>query len=550
MLFKLKTAIPLMAIILLTASACTTNFSKDATPTDPENNDQKNVAARQNGNDSVIRMLTSFFNFLRNVDKPIENLLETENDRKQTQKLAMTEENDPEKLLHDDKFMEEAIKTYTLKSITEALRKTSHSKNINCHNRAHELGRMAYQVIGSDAFSQCGIACHSGCRHGATEAFFAHKGTANLKESVNLLCEKKLNAFNTHQCFHGIGHGLMAWSDYEIQDALDACDLIEHPSSRASCYTGIFMENIGGSIAIGENKNNESYHTTAYLNEDPHYPCNILDDKYKNECYFLQTDRMRQLLNNDPDSIGIECAKAPLRFQNSCFASMGRTISGMNGQNPKKSVETCKKIPVPSNAEACMHGSLRDHLWDETQADGAIDFCQITQNTSFERKCYDTIIRRAADVVSNMQAFCKKLPKQYGTQCLNQKPSTAPQTPKNEKQNPQPPTTLEKTANPIIKYSNGQYVPKKIHVSKGQKITWINQDQAFWPASNIHPTHAAYPNSDIKKCGTAAERHAFDACTAIGRNETFSFVFNEPGTWRYHDHLNPQATGIVYVSEN
>ena len=179
---------------------------------------------------------------------------------------VLTPEEDSEKLLYDDAFMDEAIRTYTLRSLTASLSRLGYAKGVDCHDRAHELGRRAYELFGGDSFKQCGIECHSGCRHGATEAFFAEHGTADLIGSVEVLCGGERSRFDMHQCVHGVGHGLMAWFDYELFSALEACDMIEHPFHRESCYSGVFMENVVGSIVRGDAGENVG-HYTKYLNE-------------------------------------------------------------------------------------------------------------------------------------------------------------------------------------------------------------------------------------------------------------------------------------------
>ena len=60
-----------------------------------------------------------------------------------------------------------------------------------------------------------------------------------------------------------------------------------------------------------------------------------------------------------------------------------------------------------------------------------------------------------------------------------------------------------------------------------------NPNESFWPASNIHPTHMIYPE--------------FDAKRPVASGKDWSFTFTKKGTWRYHDHLNPEATGTVVV---
>src|SRR3989338_6399512 len=93
------------------------------------------------------------------------------------------------------------------------------------------------------------------------------------------------------------------------------------------------------------------------------------------------------------------------------------------------------------------------------------------------------------------------------------------------------------------------FVPKDLEIKKGEKVTWINKlATESRPASNFHPTHTNYPGSSIIKCGTAEEKEAFDSCRNLNKGESYSFVFNEIGSWTYHNHLQPSKDGKIIVS--
>ncbi|MYE38523.1 MAG: hypothetical protein F4X82_03350, partial [Candidatus Spechtbacteria bacterium SB0662_bin_43] len=379
-------------------------------------------------------------------------------------RIALTPDQDSEQLLYNDEFMDEAIQTYTLRSLTSSLDRVASQRGLNCHNRAHELGRRAYELLGNEAFKECGIECHSGCRHGATEAFFAHNGSGNLAHSIDLLCGEETAEFGLHQCLHGTGHGLMAWFDYDIHAALEACDLIE-TNHRSSCRSGVFMENIVGGIATAESTDGDEYHFTKYLNDDPHYPCNILDDTYKSDCYFLQTDRIQTLLGRE--AIGAECAKIEKPFQLSCFLSMGRTISGSTQQNPEEAFTLCRTtIEDPENANICLSGVLADLIWDETHTDRAIAFCALDHYPSFRGKCYHQLMSIAASVIPSHKrdTFCKQLPEQYHDTCISQKATAA--APLKVTDTVDTPTTPT-TQNATIRYIDGEYIPDTVHISLG-----------------------------------------------------------------------------------
>jgi plastocyanin len=123
---------------------------------------------------------------------------------------------------------------------------------------------------------------------------------------------------------------------------------------------------------------------------------------------------------------------------------------------------------------------------------------------------------------------------------------------------PQPPTppvfevpttsTPTTTSEVIIKITTDGFEPKEVEISKGTKVTWVNeQSNPSWPASAVHPTHEVYPGSSIKKCDTPEKDKIFDACRGLNQGESWSFIFNEVGEWYYHDHLNPSLKGKIVV---
>lgn len=103
--------------------------------------------------------------------------------------------------------------------------------------------------------------------------------------------------------------------------------------------------------------------------------------------------------------------------------------------------------------------------------------------------------------------------------------------------------------------------PATITIEQGTTVTWVNQgDRSVWPASNVHPVHTRYPGGDYDAPGSYGgsqacsgenepKGDAFDACHEVAPGESWSFTFNETGTFGYHDHLRPSATGTVRVVE-
>ena len=93
-----------------------------------------------------------------------------------------------------------------------------------------------------------------------------------------------------------------------------------------------------------------------------------------------------------------------------------------------------------------------------------------------------------------------------------------------------------------IKITSTGFEPKTLTVKAGTTVTFVNEDSnKHWPASAMHPTHNVYPESG----GCIGSK--FDACKGLEQGESFSFTFNEKGSWKYHDHLSVSSTGTVVV---
>jgi hypothetical protein len=285
----------------------------------------------------------------------------------------------------------------------------------SCHDAAHRVGRYAYEISGNEAFQTCSAECHSGCYHGATELFFKVNGTAQLNENLPTICSFSTNDFYSHQCVHGIGHGLMAWTNYELPEALAHCDVLESPIGRESCYTGVFMENVVGTLGEGAEG-----HFTNYLNDDPHYPCSLVDEKYKGACYFFQTSRMMTLLAGDFTKIAATCLTAPEQFRGHCFGSMGRDVGGTHRGDPAGSIAACQSAPAGTYRNDCLSGAVQDTFWDPAGQGVALSFCALLHEADEKDRCYNTIFERAPQVLTSaaeLTAFCQNVEAAFRQQC-------------------------------------------------------------------------------------------------------------------------------------
>lgn len=112
-----------------------------------------------------------------------------------------------------------------------------------------------------------------------------------------------------------------------------------------------------------------------------------------------------------------------------------------------------------------------------------------------------------------------------------------------------PPTSGEEAAaDNTVFYTDDGFSPKVLEIGVGEQVTWVNKSSGdMWPASAIHPTHMVYDGTSLEEHCAEGAGPTFDACEPLGELLEWSFVFDKPGEWKYHDHLQPTHTGTVIV---
>lgn len=327
---------------------------------------------------------------------------------------------DDQRIMNNDRILKQYIKQYGAEKTIVFVK----TLPVDCHQRVHKVGRLSYELKGNDAFSVPNGECMSGYTHGVTEAYFNKNGTNNLAKSLGLICRGKQNGFYAHQCFHGVGHGLMAYNDYDLPAALKGCGTLPpNHSNKESCYTGVFMENVVGAISIDEAKKSdkpEQFHSSEWLSDDPLFPCNAVDKEYKSACYIFQTSRMIQVLNNY-EKVAAACASIETSYRSICFSSMGRDLSNTYQDDHASIERACSYTNVETLQLTCIDGASQDKFWHESEQNEALNMCKELKNPNFKEKCYRTINARARDIIPTRQAsqaFCAKYEPEYSRFCI------------------------------------------------------------------------------------------------------------------------------------
>lgn len=289
-----------------------------------------------------------------------------------------------------DVLFREMLKTHSTVQALELIQRFEEQDpelRRDCHPVVHAIGRETYRLKGNihDSFSACDQTCHSGCYHGSVERFLRgdeiyaqanrHPTQAELKQKAGTACDPNLPDRLRFQCLHGLGHALLYFSRYQLVPSLEVCDAIAEDWSRESCYGGVFMENVVNATPEARDLSPTDYH----------YPCNKLNDKYRSECYVMQTSRMVEM-GLSTEELFRECAKAGA-FATKCSLSVGRDLSNHVRVGQIASVARNCELALGDKRDACVRGvvyALIDNTWDGRYA---LPFCAALAQENDQNRC-------------------------------------------------------------------------------------------------------------------------------------------------------------------
>lgn len=290
------------------------------------------------------------------------------------------------------RFYESTVEKYGVKKTFEILKKDYSSNSYvvkQCHSITHIIGHASYKMYPniSEAFNYGDPFCWSGYYHGVMEELTESIGLSGLKKEINNICSgvlgKETHSFNYYNCVHGLGHGVLTINNYEIFDALKACDLLSGEYERQNCYGGVYMENVVQDGTFAQSK---------YLKKDDLlYPCDAVPAKYQRPCYLMQPTYILASNNKDFRETFDICRSAGSEMLSYCLDGIGREAVGqVENSDNKKVIKICLLGQDDKEKSYCMSGAVKNIVAYYHSDKQAIGFCNLVPE-NIRQNCLDTV---------------------------------------------------------------------------------------------------------------------------------------------------------------
>lgn len=314
------------------------------------------------------------------------------------------------------------------------------------HLLAHVVGDKLYEQQGMKGMYECTQDFRNACSHSVVIGILNEFGEGALGDIADM-CRKAPGGTGAYtMCFHGLGHGVLAFNEYKLDRAVAMCaktgTLAYGNREYIECVGGATMEMVAG---VHDRAVWQQEVRNYFKESDPLYPCNasFMPSEVQPACYMHLTPRLlaragMDLANPDPATFPEAfsyCDAIPEyeeENRNTCYGGFGKEFIGIVQGRDIRNVgatsepelqrmhEWCDMAGLPYTVRACNTHVLASLYWGgENSIDASLAFCALAEGET-RASCYQELVgqvRYYFPSSSERFARCGALPAAYQGVC-------------------------------------------------------------------------------------------------------------------------------------
>ena len=316
------------------------------------------------------------------------------------------------------------------------------------HLLGHTVGDILYEQEGIEGMGLCTHDFRNACSHTMVIGSLIEYGESAMPQ-IRDACHNAPGGKGAYtMCFHGLGHGVLAFNSYDMPKAIAMCQEFgtEEFNNREAieCFGGTVMEIIGGG---GHDRENWEIRRDEYLQpNDPFGFCerDMVPGEFRPMCYNYMTPYVFETLDADMGypapsvyeetfSLCAEIPKSDERERRECFGGLGKEFIGIAaGRNyvagaaptigQLKTMYSWCMLAVPTDGQRyCLESTVNSLYWGgEQPVEIPLNYCGIVESENLRDSCYRNLIWNVGfyiEEVEYKENFCSALPKEYREVC-------------------------------------------------------------------------------------------------------------------------------------
>ena len=327
----------------------------------------------------------------------------------------------------------------------EILKRANLPPNTDLHLLGHAVGDELYKQEGLDGMQYCTHDFRNACSHSIVVGALLAEGLS-VFDKVNAECKKAPGGPGAYtMCFHGFGHGVLAYTDYELPEAVKLCGKVGTQAygneEQAQCIGGIVMEmnqGVHDPVVWAQKKD-------KYLTHDN--PLRICKSDYMPEnakvlCYSYITPYIFDAAgavngNPTPDIYKKSFAYCDTvendAQRQSCYGGLGKEFIVLSQDRDIRRMEDTPDDKLKLSASWCMLaerveaqtaclGSILDSLYWGGENDPAVSirYCSLLATGEPKNACFAHLFQITTYYQKDLEVrktICNGVPGEYKEKC-------------------------------------------------------------------------------------------------------------------------------------
>lgn len=333
----------------------------------------------------------------------------------------------------------------------DVLKRAPLPPNTDLHLLGHTVGDVLYEQQGIAGMAGCTQDFRNACSHTIVIGVLNEFGEAAALPMIRDACKKAPGGSGAYtMCYHGLGHGVFAYFDYDLTSTADLCQKMGtadyHEREYVECVGGAIMELMGGG---GHDRDAWLAAREKYLNpKRPLSPCMdaVIPDEAKLMCLTYLTPRLWELAGIDlgrPEPTRFAdafmyCDQIPVsssHLRDACYGGFGKeflplTVMRDVRDNVQYSdgqlatvVEWCG-MAGEDGKQACIADAVASAFWGgEKDPSTAFRLCEAAgRDARVGDACHKRLSEEIAQYIRlpERNALCDRLPEKYGHICRSE----------------------------------------------------------------------------------------------------------------------------------
>ena len=327
----------------------------------------------------------------------------------------------------------------------EVLKRAAMPSDIDMHLLGHVVGDILFAQKGLEGIKVCTHDFRNACSHSIVVGLFLEQGETALPQIAEACYQAPGGSGAYTMCFHGLGHGVLAYAGYDLKKAVELCKKTGtpqyHQEESSQCIGGTIMEMISG---INDPDLWLKQRPKYFRQGDPLYPCSadFIPKEARYLCYLYLTPHLFEAAGENtwtptPDAFPF-CDALPVsdsRHRDACYGGFGKeflgfvadrdirtsSVENITKEQLRKIYELCLLAGNKEGTLSCINSATNSLYWGgENDRGAAIRFCTVLPDSFYQRACFLNLISTVDYYIKDpvyKTEFCGEIPQAFLKVC-------------------------------------------------------------------------------------------------------------------------------------